>query len=319
MIARIQRLVLLVEFAAALLLAVLFSVKFGAVLSIPLAAICGVVVVLLVHPAIICMHFAVSRYAASPTPLEFRLKPFGLLKTIDAEIDASVRGFCWDQPFHAGRAAPVPAQRRFETPILFIHGYFCNRAIFLPMMREAARRGFVCESVTLEPPFTSIDHYADQIEAAVGALLETAQASSLVVVGHSRGGLAARAWMRRFGDNRVRRLVTLGTPHAGTFHAKLFGGRSVAEMRQGSTWLSELSAAEPGDRRAKTTCIFSYHDNIVAPQESARLEGATNIALGGIGHLSLLYDAIAMASCLDAITDSGAAVPLADAAIPPPV
>jgi hypothetical protein len=38
------------------------------------------------------------------------------------------------------------------------------------------------------------------------------------------------------------------------------------------------------------TAIWSRHDNMVAPQANATLEGAENIAVIGIGHNELLYD-----------------------------
>ncbi len=44
------------------------------------------------------------------------------------------------------------------------------------------------------------------IEAATGA-------SQVVLVGHSMGGLVARAYLRRYGGAKVRRLITIGTPH----------------------------------------------------------------------------------------------------------
>jgi triacylglycerol esterase/lipase EstA (alpha/beta hydrolase family) len=39
-----------------------------------------------------------------------------------------------------------------------------------------------------------------------------------VIVAHSMGGLATRAWLRAFSaDARVHRVITLGTPHGGTW------------------------------------------------------------------------------------------------------
>jgi CheY-like chemotaxis protein len=58
-------------------------------------------------------------------------------------------------------------------------------------------------------------------------------------------------------------------------------------MRRASGWLRELAASEDAGRRALVTSIFSHHDNIVVPQTSSVLEGARNIALGGVGHVAL--------------------------------
>ena len=62
-------------------------------------------------------------------------------------------------------------------------------------------------------------------------------------------------------------------------------------MRVGGEWLTSLGGLE-GKRSAtpyeKFTCIFTYHDNLVAPQLNAVLPGSKAIALSGIGHLSLV-------------------------------
>jgi pimeloyl-ACP methyl ester carboxylesterase len=53
----------------------------------------------------------------------------------------------------------------------------------------------------------------------LSARLAADPAPSLAVVAHSMGGLIARAAMRLPGFERVRRLITLGAPHAGSFGA----------------------------------------------------------------------------------------------------
>jgi CheY-like chemotaxis protein len=52
-------------------------------------------------------------------------------------------------------------------------------------------------------------------------------------------------------------------------------------------WLRALGEGEDAAQRGLITSIFSHHDNIVSPQTSSVLEGARNIALGGVGHVAL--------------------------------
>ena len=66
-------------------------------------------------------------------------------------------------------------------------------------------------------------------------------------------------------------------------------------MRLKSAWLGELSAREmitPLTAYRKFTCLFTYHDNLVAPQLNAVLPGSTAIPLSGIGHLSLALSSV---------------------------
>lgn len=305
MIAAIQRSALVALFLGAALTAWLFVLWFGGRLGMATAALLGVFCVFAIHPYFVATNFLVSRIAASPVPKAMRLSPWQALKTYDAELDASVRGFWFAHPFLSRRPAPAPVAPLRKLPLLFVHGYFCNRALWLPFMRDAAQRGYVCEAVTLAAPFDDIDHYADPIAAAIDALLTRARAcgvgaDQVVVIAHSMGGVAVRAAIRRDGAARIAHVITLGSPHAGTVHAWLGSVTNVRQMRRRSAWLRELDAFETAHEhdasrdasvlpRARYTAVFSYHDNIVAPQETACLAGAHNVALAGIGHVSLVY------------------------------
>jgi CheY-like chemotaxis protein len=146
-------------------------------------------------------------------------------------------------------------------------------------------------SVDLEPVGGPIDGYVPALQAAVEELCAATGATQVAIVAHSMGGLVARAWMRAHGSARVARLITLGTPHHGTSLANFGPGANAAQMRRAkgaaNDWLRELGAGEDAARRALITSIFSHHDNIVSPQTSSVLEGARNIALGGVGHVAL--------------------------------
>jgi triacylglycerol esterase/lipase EstA (alpha/beta hydrolase family) len=143
-------------------------------------------------------------------------------------------------------------------------------------------------ALNLEPVFASIDDYAVQIDAAVRRVTELTGQPPLLVA-HSMGGLAVRAWMRRFdADNRVHRVVTVGTPHCGTWLARFGHGPNAQEMRMLSPWFNTLATSETSSRQAKFTCYYSHCDNIVFPCSSATLPNADNRHLRGHGHVHLL-------------------------------
>jgi len=108
----------------------------------------------------------------------------------------------------------------------------------------------------------------------------------LVMLGHSMGGLVARAYLQRFGGARVAGLMTLGTPHQGSRLAVLGFGENARQMRPGSTWLQ--SVARP-PAVVETTVIYSPHDNFVMPQACLELPGTESRVVGGVGHLAMLY------------------------------
>ena len=259
------------------------------------AAVATIAAIAALHPVAIALCFAMSRVFGDPVPPEFRLSPWRAIKTWDAEIDASMRGFWFATPFLEHRPTPQPSPgapaRGFA--LLFLHGYFCNRAVWHSFMKDAASRGFRCEAVTLDEGHASIDSHAAVVGAAIERLV-AGGAERVVLIGHSMGGLVARACLRIIDGSRVAHVFTLGSPHRGTHSARYAGGKpSLLQMRRDSPWLDELAAHEMDGRglpRAAFTTIFSYHDDIVYPQATACLDGAERVAIGGCGHVSLLYD-----------------------------
>jgi triacylglycerol esterase/lipase EstA (alpha/beta hydrolase family) len=107
---------------------------------------------------------------------------------------------------------------------------------------------------------------------------------------HSMGGLAARAWLKRMkAEARVHHVVTLGTPHHGTWLARFGHGHNGRQMRLLSDWHAELDHDMPADRHALFTCWYSNCDNIVFPAGCATLRGADNRLVRGAAHVQLAF------------------------------
>lgn len=119
------------------------------------------------------------------------------------------------------------------------------------------------------------------------------------------GGLAVRAFLAQHGTAAIGAVVTLGTPHRGTWLARFGYGRNVAQMRLDSGWLRDLAAREAGQTRAPFTVVLSYHDNIVVPQSIQTLEGARTIELIARGTSELAYYCGVWARALEAIETPG--------------
>lgn len=287
------QLLLLVQAAAAGGIAFAAARYFGAGMAAALAL--GVAAVLLVRALISANNFRMSVRAASPTPEQFRLGPASGLRLFAAEFRASMLQSSWFMP----RAQP--SQRIYpdsvRPPVLLLHGYGCNSgywAQLVPML-DAARISHACPN--LEPLGAGIDDYVPAVARAVDALCEASGARQVVIVAHSMGGLAARAYVRAHGVHKLARIITLGTPHHGTCLAAFGPGTNALQMRRArageapeSAWLRELAGCEAASTRAIVTSIYSHHDNIVAPQTSSCLPGARNIPIGGVGHVALGSD-----------------------------
>ena len=211
-------------------------------------------------------------------------------------LRAGLLEFCWYewifgycQPFAEQR---VPNGLPVETGtrgVLLLHGFSCNRGLWNGWMRRLQSQGRAVVALSMEPVHGSIDAYADEIETALQALAAKTGLPPLIVC-HSMGGLAARAWWRKHGEpGRVESIVTLGTPHAGTPVARWSGMLNVRQMRPGSAWLTELTRHEAAHPLPPLHCFASDCDQIVFPTASALLPGARHLMLPATGHLGLVF------------------------------
>jgi pimeloyl-ACP methyl ester carboxylesterase len=277
------RALLLVQLAAALLIGWAASGRYG--MAPWQAALLGIGSVVLVRLLINMNNFVMAARFASATPHAFRLGPGARLRLLAEEFRASMLVTSWFVP-RASAATRIWQDSR-QPPVLLLHGYGCNSGywVHLTPLLDAARISHA--SVDLEPVAGDIDGYVPLVQRAVEDLCAAAGADKVAIVAHSMGGLVARAWMRAHGTGRVARVITLGTPHHGTALARFGLGQNAFQMRPGSAWLHALAASEDGAVRALVTSLYTHHDNIVAPQESSRLEGARNLEFGGVGHVAL--------------------------------
>ena len=268
-------------------------------------AIAGLVLGSWSHALVLAFEFGlaakVNRGDSVPPPsLAERLSAWWQEATLTPTI------FLWRQPFRwrdlpdnalaDGAIAPGPA-------VVLIHGFVCNRGFWAPWMQALRDAAVPYTSVSLEPVFGSIDAGVKQVEEAV-ARAEALGAMPPVLVCHSMGGLAARAWLASASGNidRVGRVVTIGSPHHGTWLARWSRVTNGRQMRQRSPWLQALSVQEASMRGEnaydKFTCFYSNADHIVFPVSTALLPGADNRHVPGVPHVALAFHPTVMRESL---------------------
>ncbi len=178
------------------------------------------------------------------------------------------------------------------TPILLLHGMADNRSVFTLLRLGLRRRGFG-QVTTLNYSILTGDIRvaAAQLAEEVEALVAETGYERVHVVGHSMGGLIARYYVTRLGgDERVHTLVTLGSPHHGTYTAYVWPSRIMQQLRPGSPLMQELE--QPiASCRTRFLCYWSDLDQLMFPQRTAALDhpdlNVTNVEMHGVGHMSL--------------------------------
>jgi pimeloyl-ACP methyl ester carboxylesterase len=217
----------------------------------------------------------------------------GFLRLAAGEAFAFFQVWFVGQVLQAWLAPRDPARIvRGVVPVLFVHGIYCNAGVWhrlLASLRRVQTPNLFCLNLT--PPLAGIDHFAAQLAARAAEVCAACGTQKVVIVAHSMGGLVARAWRARLGGQALAAgLVSIGTPHRGSRLARGAMGRCAAEMVPGSAWLARLEADEAGLPGMPSTCIVSWHDSLVAPQDSALLPGASVMALERLGHMQLLLE-----------------------------
>jgi hypothetical protein len=192
--------------------------------------------------------------------------------------------------------AQAKADAKAETaqatvPIIFVHGYMQNRVGFLGLARSLARRGVGPMFGFNYPWFASMTSNAKRLERFVERVCKETGSAAVDLVCHSMGGLIAMEMMRdeaRKEALKVRRCVTIATPHAGVVWRGPLLGVGAASLRRGSKLLEAHAGAKVA---VPCLSVYSTHDNVVHPKESSSLavRGGRDVEVEGLAHLAILF------------------------------
>jgi pimeloyl-ACP methyl ester carboxylesterase len=246
------------------------------------------IVYLAVPFAFVLLWFAVAWRFRAERPDDVRLRAGGMLRLFWREF-VTVAG-------NAPRMIAYrwlmrdPPKARAGFPVLLVHGVLCNAGVWYPFARWLRKRGVdSVYALSYGPPLAPIELFAEQAARRIDAIVAETGARGVIVIAHSMGGLVMRAYLKRHGGAKIARLVTIGTPHEGSFHAWLAAGPPMAQMRPRNPWLSGLGHPD-GESLPPIVSLWSWHDSMVSPQTSSRVSFAENVEVAGVGHNALLRD-----------------------------
>jgi len=210
----------------------------------------------------------------------------------------------------AGRFTPELPLRYLDpeaasTPIILLHGYFHNRSAFLVARRALRRAGFRhISTMNYNVIGHDVEELAQQLSAHVDRVLEETGAHRVHLIGHSLGGLVARAYIQLCGGReKVHTCVTLGSPHGGTYAAWAGRGKAARDLRPGSALLERLEDAAPCETRF--VAYYSNLDAMIIPASNAKIVStnarARNVLVKDLGHMSFLISQTLLRSLVDVL------------------
>lgn len=227
-----------------------------------------------------------------------------------------------------------------EYPIILVHGWLGKAIDFLSYQERLHResvaegRGFVLpettnlicpepwpknisvsvEYYTEDNRDTGIEAYAKELNHDINLVLECTGANQVIIVSHSMGGVVSRKYMVDYGHEKVKKVITLATPHYGfnsftrgeiiLMIVDLFTGRDneVEQLRPGSEFLEALDQADK-DYRDKMVSIGTYdigngsakafdlsflpQSDFVVKLDSTMLNGSKHYSITGCAHTDI--------------------------------
>ncbi len=177
------------------------------------------------------------------------------------------------------------------NPVLLVHGINDTVALFRRMKPYLERGGLPVHALNLVPNNgnAGLIELARQLEAHIAAQFAADQA--IDIVGFSMGGLVSRYYIQRLGGiHRVRKFVTIGTPHRGTWTAFLRANPGVRDMRPGSSFLRDLNRDAEMLDGISFTSVWTPFDLMIVPAASSRLPAGRSVSVRTLAHPLLVRD-----------------------------
>ncbi|MFN8440722.1 MAG: alpha/beta fold hydrolase [Caldilineaceae bacterium] len=170
------------------------------------------------------------------------------------------------------------------------------------MARHLQTNGWQASVVSPQPSDGSVG-----IEVLAQSLAETIDSAlskeqPLALVGFSMGGLICRYYAQQLDQGRrTQQLITLSTPHQGTYAAYLFDRPAPLQMRPGSQFLQELNQDLSLLKKMHFTSMWTPFDLTILPAHSSRMPVGDMVQIRTLIHRFVVDDRRvwrAVAECL---------------------
>ena len=189
-------------------------------------------------------------------------------------------------PFGFLPSSHHPQRSRGLRTVVFVHGLAANRASLFPLQLWLRTLGYDRQLSYNHASGPSLEALALQLKRITDAQV---RGGRIDVVAHSMGGLIARTWIQKLdGARRVDRLITLGTPHHGTWAAKFVPTAMLDQLSPDGPFLADLNA-RPMPEHLRCTSVGVGNDHLVLPRDSARMPWGEHHHFDEQGHTSMLW------------------------------
>ncbi|WP_217567327.1 triacylglycerol lipase [Streptomyces sp. GbtcB7] len=189
----------------------------------------------------------------------------------------------------------APAQAATHNPVIFVHGLSSSASSWDDWIADFEADGYSGSELfawSYDWGQSNVTT-AQQLSTEVKNVLAQTGASKVDLVVHSMGALSARYYLKSLGGTSyVDDFVSTAGVNHGTTVASwckwLY--TSCAEMYTGSSFLTALNSGDETPGSVSYASYWSNCDELLTPDTSAILSGATNVEVGCISHTDMNND-----------------------------
>ena len=177
------------------------------------------------------------------------------------------------------------------NPVLLIHGIFDTIGIFDQMSRYLKNLGWDVYSLNLVPNYgiLGLDKLAKQVDDYISKTFPPNQ--PLDLIGFSMGGIVSRYYVQRLGGiDRVKRFITISSPHNGTLTAYALNLAAPKQMRPKSDFLEDLNQDIALLEKINFTSIWTPYDAMILPAISSQVPVGRDIKINVLLHAWMVSD-----------------------------
>jgi triacylglycerol lipase len=188
-------------------------------------------------------------------------------------------------------------------PILFVHGYTSNASTWNTVISRFQADGWESNRL-FAYTFSSTQSNATVAQAVaqrVSEIKAATGAAKVDIITHSMGGLSSRYYLKNLGGTaHVDEWVSLAGPNHGTTWAYgCFFFSPCNQMIPGSSLLNQLNSGDETPGAVRYGTWWSSCDELINPDASTILSGATNTNVGCLSHSGVKDSAAVYAQVRD--------------------
>ena len=175
--------------------------------------------------------------------------------------------------------------------VILIPGWLDDEAKMDALSDYLRAKGFTTEIVSPQPSDGSVPIETLATQALAEIDRKYGADAPFDYVGFSMGGIIGRTILHWLGGKeRIRRFVTISTPHRGVTVAQLTWQPALRQMQMGGPYIEALNAHLDDFANIPFLSIWTPLDLTVLPADSSVVPGAESLKIISPAHALMVYD-----------------------------